>query len=159
MKGHFVAAGVWLAIVVAGYFLFEHIAAPEPVVRVTDSGNETIWVPVARDGHYYLEGRINGQSLTFLVDTGASYVSVDAEFARRAGLPGGVTGMFETAAGRVEGRLVRGQTVAADVFEIEGLTVAVMPGRSPYGLLGQNFLRHFSIGQTDGKLVLKMRSS
>ncbi len=159
MNGHITAAIVWVAIVVAGYFVIDHFSAPDPVVRATQSGSYQITVPVARDGHYYLEGAINGQPVTFLIDTGASYVSVGSDVARRANLPEGVTGVFSTANGSVEGRIVRQQSVSADIFEISGISVAVIPGRSEYGLLGQNFLRQFSVSQSDGKLVLRMRQS
>jgi aspartyl protease family protein len=159
MNGHLVAAIVWVVIVMAGYLLFDHLSAPEPVVRTSDSGRHEIIVPVARDGHYYLEGAVNGQPVTFLVDTGASYVSVSADVARRANLPKGATGLFTTANGSVEGRIARAQSVRADIFEISGINVAVMPGRGEFGLLGQNFLRYFSVSQSGGKLVLRMRDS
>ena len=159
MNGHLVAAFVWIVIVAGGYFAIKHISAPDPVVRYAKEGAGEIVIPVARDGHYYLEGAINGQALTFLIDTGASYVSIGSEVARRANLPVGVSGLFNTANGSVEGRIVRGQRVRADIFEVTGLTVAVMPGRSQHGLLGQNFLRYFTVTQSEGTLVLKMRPS
>lgn len=157
MNNHLVAAIVWLAIVIGGYFLIDQLSAPAPVVRSTRNGQHEIIVPVARDGHYYLDGEINGQSVTFLVDTGASYISVGSDFSRRANLPAGVAGFFKTANGNVEGRIVRDQQVRADIFEVSGVTVAVMPGQIEYGLLGQNFLRYFEVSQSDDKLVLRMR--
>jgi aspartyl protease family protein len=159
VNNHVIAAIVWISIVIGGYFVIDHMSAPEPVVRSTESGRYQIVVPVARDGHYYLEGAVNGQPVTFLVDTGASYVSVSADIARLANLPEGVTGFFNTANGSVEGRIVKAQNVRADIFQISGISVAVMPGRSEFGLLGQNFLRYFSVSQSDGKLVLRMRQS
>ena len=159
MNNHLVAAIVWLAIVIGGYFVIDRLSAPAPVVRATENGKVEIVVPVARDGHYYLDGEINGQSVKFLVDTGASYVAIGSDIARRANLPAGVAGFFNTANGSVEGRIVRDQQVRADIFEVSGLTVAVMPGRIGYGLLGQNFLKYFDVSQSDGKLVLRMRQS
>ena len=157
MNNHLIAAIVWVAIVVGGYFVIDHMSSPAPVVRSTENGQFEITVPVARDGHYYLDGEINGQSVRFLVDTGASYISVGSDFARRANLPLGVAGFFNTANGNVEGRIVRNQQVRADIFEVSGVTVAVMPGQSEYGLLGQNFLQYFEVIQSAGKLVLRMR--
>ncbi len=136
--------------------MIDYFAAPEPVVRVLSDDGHEIVVPVARDGHFYIEGTVNGQPVTFLVDTGASYVSVGSDVARRAKMPAGVAGFFNTANGNVEGRIVRGQTVKADIFEMSDVTVAVMPAKSQHGLLGQNFLRHFTISQAGGKLILKM---
>jgi aspartyl protease family protein len=157
MNNHLVAAIVWVVIVITGYFLIDRLSAPEPVVRSSGNGQTEITVPVARDGHYYLDGEINGQSMRFLVDTGASYISVGSDFARRANLPQGVAGFFNTANGNVEGRIVRNQQIRADIFEVVGVTVAVMPGKSEYGLLGQNFLQYFEVSQSAGKLVLRMR--
>jgi aspartyl protease family protein len=159
MNNHIVALAVWLALVIGGYVLIDHFSAPDPVVYSNVDGRFEIVVPVARDGHYYLEGAVNGQPVTFLVDTGASYVSVGSDVARRANLPEGVAGFFSTANGSIEGRIVKSQTVAADIFKVSGIAVAVMPGRSEFGLLGQNFLRYFTVSQSDGKLMLRMRDS
>jgi aspartyl protease family protein len=159
MRGHLAAIAAWLAILVAGYFVATNLTAPPPVARSTAGGAAEIIVPVARDGHYYLEGAINGQPLRFMVDTGASYVSVDADFARRAGLPEGIPGYFSTANGRVEGRIVKGQQVRAEIFEVSGLSIAVMPAGGAQGLLGQNFLRNFDVTQSGDRLVLRLRGA
>jgi aspartyl protease family protein len=157
MNKHLVAAIVWVAIVIGGYFVMDRLSAPTPVVRSIGIGQVEITVPVERDGHYYLDGEINGQSMKFLVDTGASYISVGSDFARRAHLPRGVAGFFNTANGNVEGRIVRNQRVRADIFEVSSVTVAVIPGQSEYGLLGQNFLQYFEVSQSAGKMKLRMR--
>lgn len=159
MKGHLFWTVVWIAVIAAGYFVTERMTAPPPVARSLTEGSREIVIPVARNGHYYLEGAVNGVPLRFMIDTGASYVSVGAGFARTAGLPEGVAGYFSTANGSVEGRIVRNQAVRADVFEISGLTVAVMPAHGDEGLLGQNFLRHFEVSQVDGTMRLRMRTA
>lgn len=145
----------WLGILAAGYWIAEHVLAPAPVTQVLVSGSPEIVVPADRNGHFYLDGAINGVPLRFMVDTGATYVSVGADFARRAGLPAGVPGYFNTANGSVEGRMVRDQAVRAQAFEIAGLTVAVMPAAGTEGLLGQNFLRRFVVSQSGGELRLR----
>ena len=100
---------------------------------------------------------MNGIPIMFMVDTGATYVSVDAAFAARAKLPEGIPGYFNTANGSVEGRVVKGQTVKADAFEVRGLSIAVMPARGEDGLLGQNFLRQFEVSQSAGVMRLRPR--
>lgn len=111
MKGHLIWAAVWAGVIVAGYLVAERLAAPPPVARSLAQGQQEIVIPVSRNGHYYLDGAVNGVPLRFMVDTGASYVSVGAEFARRAGLPDGIPGYFSTANGTVEGRIAKNQTV------------------------------------------------
>ena len=107
VNGHVTAAIIWIAVLIAGYFVIDHFAAPDPIVRTLQSGHREIVIPVARDGHYYVEGTVNGQRLTFLVDTGASYVSVGSDLAHRANLPEGQIGVFNTANGAVKGRVTR----------------------------------------------------
>ncbi len=157
MKGHLFWIVIWVGVVFAGYLATERMMSPPPVARSLADGRQEIVIPVSLDGHYYLNGAVKGVPLRFMIDTGASYVSVGAEFARSAGLPDGIPGYFSTANGSVEGRVVRDQTVKADVFELSGLTVAVMPAHSGEGLLGQNFLRHFDVSQAEGTLRLRLR--
>ncbi|HKQ26620.1 MAG TPA: retropepsin-like aspartic protease [Burkholderiales bacterium] len=157
MKGHLFWIVVWIGLVIAGYLVTERMMARPPMVRSLGDGRQELVIPVSRDGHYYLDGAINGLPLRFMIDTGASYVAVGAEFARAAGLPDGIPGYFSTANGTVEGPVVRSQTVKAGVFELSGLTVAVMPAHDGEGLLGQNFLRHFDVSQAGGAMRLRMR--
>ena len=111
---------------------------------------------MSRDGHYYLKGALNGVPLTFMIDTGATYVSVGEDFARSARLPQGVTGYFSTAGGAVEGRIVKDQVVEAEGFRVSGLSVAVTPLQGKAGLLGQNFLRRFEVSQSAGLMRLRL---
>lgn len=155
MKSTLGWAVVWLGILAAAYWVTQHVLAPAPVTQVLVEGSPEIVVTADRNGHFYLDGEINGVPLRFMVDTGATYVSVSADFARRAGLPQGVPGYFNTANGSVEGRLVKDQAVRAQAFQLTGLTVAVMPAAGGEGLLGQNFLRRFVVSQSGGELRLR----
>ncbi len=157
MNRYVVWSAVWFGLIAAGFFIADHFTQPAPVaVRSLAEGAREIAIPVARDGHYYVEGAINGVPLRFMIDTGATYVSVDAEFARKAGLPKGAAGYFSTANGSVEGEIVKNQEVRADAFRVSGLAVAVTPAQGGVGLLGQNFLRRFEVSQADGVLRLRL---
>lgn len=157
MKGYVLWSAVWFGLIAAGFFVADHFTAPAPVeARVLAGGAREIAVPVARDGHYYVDGTINGVPLRFMIDTGASYVSVGAAFARAARLPKGVPGTFSTANGTVKGEIVKNQEVKADAFRVTGLSVAVTPAQGMVGLLGQNFLRRFEVSQSDGVLRLRL---
>jgi aspartyl protease family protein len=157
MKGHLFWIAVWLGVLFGGYLLTERLTAPPPVVRSVAGGQEAIAVPVARDGHYYVDGALNGIPVRFMVDTGASYVSVGTALARKAGLRDGIPGYFNTANGITEGSVVKNQTVRADAFEVSGLSIAIMPAYAGEALLGQNFLRHFDVIQSSGILRLRRR--
>jgi aspartyl protease family protein len=155
-----IAAVVWLGLLAGGWFAFEQFGNSGPVVRGCQGGaaNGDIVLAAARDGHFYLEGAVSGTPVRFLVDTGASHVTLGADDARRARLAPGTPAYFETANGRVEGRLVQGQKVRAECLEVDDLMVAVSPGLGEVALLGQNFLRRFEVVQSGSELRLRMRA-
>lgn len=148
---------VWLGLIGTGWFLMHSAMAPPQVVDGCGeaAGARELRIPVARDGHFYLPGAVNGVPVTFLVDTGASYVTVDATLARSAGLGDGTPAMFSTAAGPVQGAIARSREVRAACLEVAGLSVAVNPGLGDVALLGQNFLRQFEATQTRTELLLR----
>jgi aspartyl protease family protein len=154
MKWHVHWPAAVLALVGVVFFAADRLTRTPTVVHSVP-GKE-ITIPVARDGHYYLEGAVNGVPITFMVDTGATYVSVGGKFAVAARLPEGTKGYFSTANGTVEGRIVKDLEIVAEGFRVSGLSVAVTPLGGKQGLLGQNFLKRFEVSQSDGVLRLKL---
>ncbi len=70
-----------LALIMDGmYKVMKHHFKPKPVVV---SVNGDLLIPRARDGHFYAQSRVNGRPVTFLIDTGASLVTVNESFARQ----------------------------------------------------------------------------
>ncbi len=160
VKGHGIAIVVWLGLIGAGYFGFQYLERARSEVSGCDgpAGAREVEVAASRDGHFYLDGAVNGTPVRFLVDTGASYVTIGAADAAKASMKGGYPAMFNTAAGQIEGRVVPEQTVRAACFEVSGISVATNPGLDNTALLGQNFLRRFEITQTRQTLRLRWRS-
>jgi aspartyl protease family protein len=113
----------------------------------------------ARDGHFYAPGTVNGKSLQFLIDTGASSVTVSEEFARSAGLVEGQPVTFNTANGPLQGRIVPNVPVAVGPISVSGVTVGVglvgMQARE--GLLGQSFLSKFQVTLSKDEMTLRRR--
>lgn len=159
MNGHLVAGIVWLALIAGGYLAFDHAMRPAEVVGCEggDAARE-LRLAAARDGHYYVDGAIDGKPVRFVVDTGASTVTVGGDDADRIGLPEGEPAGFRTAAGDVAGRVVRGRSVRAACFDLSGMSVAVSPPMGGSALLGQNFLRHFDVTMSGGTMVLRPRA-
>lgn len=95
--------------------------------------------------------------MVFLVDTGASYVTVSQAFAAHAGISGGTPTRFHTANGVIEGRIVDNMTVSIGPAEVAGIKVAVgLIGASrETALLGQSFLSRFQITLTGEQMVLR----
>ncbi|WP_417409123.1 retropepsin-like aspartic protease family protein [Hoeflea sp.] len=50
------------------------------------TGVRAALVPITREGHYSADFRINGRSVKGLIDTGATYVAINASTARHLGL-------------------------------------------------------------------------
>jgi len=107
-------AAVWLGIAVAVYAALTGIVRSRQaqVLPVLTAPGE-LQVPRDADGHFHILGSINGVPVRFLVDTGASLVTVSESFARRAGLQGGTPIVFQTANGALSGRVVGGAHVEA----------------------------------------------
>jgi aspartyl protease family protein len=156
--GHVTALILWILIFAAVYLYFDSRLQPS-VATVSDLAQGEIRIPRSRDGHYYVAGMVNGHPLTFVVDTGASAVTVSAGFARQAGMPGGVPTRFSTAGGVVTGETVPDQVVVAGGIRVSGLRVAVssqMERHAP-ALLGQNFLRKIDVIQSGDQMVLRLK--
>ncbi len=144
----------WLVIMAAVYGGIKMVMKPREIT-VSMAGDMTI--PRARDGHFYAPGTIGGQPVIFLVDTGASYVTVSQAFADHAGIRGGSPTRFHTANGVIEGRIVSDVPVSLGPASVSGVKVAVgMNGIArDQALLGQSFLSKFQITLSGNEMVLR----
>ena len=134
----------WLAIIGIGWVGVNQWMQPR---SATVSASGEVRIPRHRDGHFWVEGTVNGRPVRFLVDTGASSVVVSDAFAKRAGLEGGQPTTFSTANGRMQGRLVRNVPVTIGPLSVSGTTVGVglVGGDADRALLGQSFLSKFEV--------------
>jgi len=122
-------------------------------------GMAMVEVPRAPDGHYYLDLDIDGTTVHFVIDTGASDVVLTKEDAARIGID--VENLFygniaNTANGEVRTAQVRLQNVR--LGEIVDLTVgaSVNDGEMGTSLLGMTYLQRYSkIELGGGKMVLR----
>jgi len=111
------------------------------------------------NGHFRAQGQINGRAVTFLVDTGASAVSVGAAEADRIGLNyrAGQPVQMQTANGSTTGWLIKLHSVrlgSTDVFDVEAIVSAAS---MPYVLLGNSYLTRFQMTRTNDQMVLERR--
>ena len=146
----------WLVVMAVLYLGMQHYLKPS---KPTVLANGSLSIPRAKDGHFRVPGSINGQKVQFLVDTGASMVSVTDALAERAGLTGGVPTTFRTANGERAGRVVR-----ADEVRVGSLAVSQVRVGTGYtgdddddALLGQAFLRYFDVQIRGDGLILQTR--
>ncbi|WP_171098588.1 MULTISPECIES: TIGR02281 family clan AA aspartic protease [unclassified Ruegeria] len=144
--------------VVAVYGLWEDIqntVGPAPQMAVTDNSIE---VPRARDGHYYLPIVVNGEPITFMVDTGASQIVLSAEDAVRVGIDPDQQNYFgraSTANGVVRTAPVRLDSVVLGPITDTNVSAWINEGQMDQSLLGMEYLQRFSnIQFSDGRLTL-----
>lgn len=110
-----------------------------------------------RAGHYVAPGTINGQPVVFLLDTGATQVSVPARLGNALGLTPGAPGQVLTANGTVTVR----STVIAELglgpFLATNVRAHLNPGmRDDQVLLGMSVLKHLEFTQRGDTLILRV---
>jgi clan AA aspartic protease (TIGR02281 family) len=111
-------------------------------------------IPRAPDGHYYLDGTIDGERVQFMIDTGASGVAIPAELARRLGHDSGPDVVSNTANGQTTGYAVRVARLAFGPFFADDVKVTALPALAQ-PLLGMSLLQSLEIRQTAAGLELR----
>ena len=149
---------IWLAAlgVLAGlYAIFSMLDENGSTVISVDAGGAAMIVlEQDRNGHYQVEGEINNQSVNFLVDTGATDVAVPESIARALGLEFGPRIKVMTAAGPSQAWMTRLHEVSIGGIRRRDVRATITSGEFNEILLGMSFLRHYSLRQQDGKLVI-----
>lgn len=146
---------VWLLVFTALYFGVKQFDRPKAVI----SANGDLVIQRARDGHFYVEGLVNGHPVKFLVDTGASLIGVSDKFAQQAGLTGGQETTFTTAKGEMQGRIISNVPIQVGSIAVSGMRVGVaLEGHEVNdALLGQNFLSKFDVLLRQDQMILRKR--
>ncbi|MGY3583862.1 aspartyl protease family protein [Bradyrhizobium sp. USDA 4341] len=131
-----------------------------PAVTVAQASARTLSIAPDPRGHFATDGRIDGQRINFMVDTGASVVALNETSAARFGLrpvPGDYTSRVTTANGTIKAARAR-----LAMIEIGGLTVRdvdalVLPDEAlSENLLGLSFLSKLKrFEYANGKLLLE----
>ena len=122
-------------------------------------GNGRIVLQAAGNGHFFTLGQINGGSVNFLVDTGASYVALSAGDAQRLGinLTNAPTGVMGTANGSTMAWRVKLSSVRVGNVTVHEVDAVVLPTSLPHALLGNSFLTRFQMTRTNDQMVLERR--
>jgi aspartyl protease family protein len=124
-------------------------ATGSPIVE-----GEVVRIPVAEDGHFYVNAKLNGQDVRFMVDSGASVTTVSRSAANAAGMEigtrratvitaNGPTSVMQSYADRLQIGSIERTDFPVDVSEQEGLN-----------LLGMNFLRSLQGWRVEGNYLV-----
>lgn len=106
--------------------------------------------------HYVASGAINGQSVTFLLDTGATDVVIPEGLAKKLDLVAGQSQMARTANGVVQVHATRLDTLELGNIRLYDVRASINPGmRGDQVLLGMSALRSIDFQQRNGQLILR----
>jgi len=111
------------------------------------------------NGHFFTTGTINGTSVRFLVDTGATLISLGSADARRIGIDPrkGQAVMVNTANGQAAVSKVRLDTVRVGDLVVNGVDAVVHYHDLPISLLGMSFLNRMEMQRDGQTMTLKQR--
>jgi len=153
----------WVAIFAAGFVLFtfrdnfgwvaQRLKA-EAVGTPVQQGRETR-IPMAIDGHFWVDAKVNGEPVRFLIDSGATMTTIDRQTARRVGVAVSPradqvvrtgNGIIRVSSGRAEQIEVGGiarKDLGLQIAEHDNLNV-----------LGMNFLSSLSRWGVEGRWLI-----
>jgi aspartyl protease family protein len=153
----------WVAIFGAGFILFtfrdnlgwvaERLKA-EAVGTPVQQGSETR-IPMAVDGHFWVNAKLNGHDVKFLVDSGATTTTVDRDTAKAAGVE---TSSRRDLFVRTGNGVIRVASGRADELTIGGITrrnVALeIADNDDLNVLGMNYLSSLSRWGVEGRWLI-----
>lgn len=150
---HYLAGLIWCVLLGIAYVVID--AQIKPKVATANGGGTQVEIPRSHDGHFYVAGSLNGQALTFMVDTGASTVAISQAVAQRLGLTSGRPVNIGTAGGMTQGMEVTGLTLRIGGMTFNNVRIVVLANLAGEALLGQNVLRHLDVMQTTDHMLLR----
>ena len=124
----------------------------------TSTGSKIV-MTAGEGGHFISLGSINGKAVQFMVDTGATAVSLGAAEAKRMGIDytSGRPVRMNTANGQSLGYLITLSAVRIGDVEVQNVEAVVAPQSMPFVLLGNSFLTRFSMRRDADQMVLERR--
>ena len=159
----FTIALAWVAIFGAGFILFtfrdnlgwvtQRIKA-EAIGTPVQQGSETR-IPMAIDGHFWVDGRLNGQKVKFLIDSGATMTTIDRDTATRAGVQ--ISPRRDQFV-RTGNGVIRVSTGRAAVLDVGGITRTdvglQIAENDDLNVLGMNYLSSLSRWGVEGRWLV-----
>jgi aspartyl protease family protein len=124
--------------------------------RQVVEGGETR-IPMARDGHFWIDATVNGAPVRFMLDTGATLTAFSADAARVAGLEprtGGLPVSVQTANGAVPAEIATVEQMDIGNIRAEGLDAVIVPQIGRMNVLGMNFLSRLGSWRVEGQTLI-----
>ena len=156
----FTTAGwvIGLGLIVAIFSkILDHQINPNQSLTTVQTGEYSeIVLQRSRNGHYVFDGTINQQSVTFLVDTGATITAIPGELQHNLGLERGIASPVSTANGVTTAYMTRLEQLAIGEIMLTDVDATLIPGMGVEEvLLGMNVLKHFELVQRGDELAIR----
>lgn len=134
-------------------------ASPVRVGTAAPSGSDRVALTADARGHFFTQGSINNRPVQFLVDTGASVVSIGQAEADRLRLDyrAGQVVRLNTANGLTPGWVLKLSQLRVGDITAYNVDAVVVPAPMPAVLLGNSFLSRFSMQREGSQLLLIRR--
>lgn len=152
----------WLVALVLGYFFFQELLEKQQNpnqsldTHYSETGSPEVHLKRNKYGHYVASGAINGQPVTFLLDTGATGIAIPGRVADRLGLARGQAFPVRTANGNSVSYAVQLDAVNVGEIVVRDVPAGITPAyKAEEVLLGMSFLKHVDFAQRGDTLILK----
>ncbi len=125
---------------------------------ILKNGTEQVILIRNRFGQYITDGKINGQKVVFMIDTGASDISIPIAVANRLNLTQGREVEYETANGTAIAYQTRLDSVSIAGIRKNKVRASINPNVDYEEiLLGMSFLKDLEFSQQGKNLIIKQR--
>jgi aspartyl protease family protein len=156
MRSTFSIVLLWLLVAGGIYWGFNVLIAyqynPNTVTSLSAGQGRQLILKRSKDGHFRLNGQVNGVPVVLLIDTGATAMTLGA-------LKVGAAFISQTANGVVEGYQSRLALFSFGPFDFKNVTVGVVPQLGDEILLGMNILKHFDITLKGDEMILHLAAA
>ncbi len=147
---------IWLLLGVLVFVGIQWFLREQQQMRFRAEG-DIIEIRRGPDGHYHWPGTINGRSVDFLIDTGATGTAISAALARELDLQSIGQVQSSTAGGPVTGQVVRADVILQGGVRAERLRLVALPQLADRPLLGMDVLGRLHWQQRDGVMRIDLR--
>ena len=155
----------WVAIFAGGFVIFtfrDDLGWVAQRLRAEATGTpvqvgQTVRIPMAIDGHFWVTAKVNGHDVKFLVDSGATMTTIGVQTARVTGVSinPGRDQLVRTGNGMVQVASGYADTLSVGPIERQGMRLHVAQDED-LNVLGMNFLSSLQRWGVEGRwLVLQ----
>jgi len=118
--------------------------------------NKPLIIGQGSGGHYFIDGAVNDSYLNFVIDTGATLVTLPLATAANAGVKCQSRALMQTGNGVTQGCTATIQKLKFGNFTLRYVQAIVVPNLSQ-PLLGMNVLKQFRVEQDNGEMRLSRK--